>query len=82
MFKKEIILFVEYLLLIGAFFVAIFVFKKVSADFLSFKQKELNEKIAFDCAQTYRFTQTLGNGTIVSYPMEQEYKECISSRSI
>lgn len=79
MYKKEIIMFIEYLLLIGAFFVAIFVFRSVSKDFISLKQKELDEKIAFDCAQTYRFTQTVSNGTVVSYPMEREYKDCIGS---
>ena len=82
MFKKEIILFIEYLLLIGAFFVAIFVFKNVSKDFLAFKQMELDEKIAFDCAQTYRFTQTLSNGTVVSYPMDKEYKSCLQEKGI
>jgi hypothetical protein len=80
MFKKEIVILIEFMLLLGAFFVAIFVFKGVSKDFISLKQKELDEKIAFDCAQTYRFTQTLKNGTVVSYPMEREYKDCVSSR--
>lgn len=75
-------MFIEYLLLLGAFFVAIFVFKNVSKEFISLKQKELTEKITFDCAQTYRYTETLKNGIVVSYPMEKEYRSCLQEKGI
>lgn len=48
--------------------------------FYTLRVIELNEKMDFDCAQTYRYTETLKNGAIVSYPMEKEYKDCVASK--
>lgn len=41
---------------------------------------EINEEMGFNCAQIYRYTETLENGAIVSYPMEKEYKDCANSK--
>ena len=48
--------------------------------FYGLKVKEANEKIDFNCAQTYRYEETLPNGAIVSYPMEKEYKDCVTAK--
>lgn len=48
--------------------------------FYGLKVKEANEQMDFNCAQTFRYTETLPNGAIVSYPMEKEYKDCVTSK--
>lgn len=48
--------------------------------FYALRVREINEKMDFDCAQAYRYTETLKNGAIVSYPMEKEYKDCVTSK--
>lgn len=48
--------------------------------FYGLKVKEANEQMDFNCAQTYRYEETLPNGAIVSYPMEKEYKDCVTSK--
>lgn len=48
--------------------------------FYALRLKEANEQIDFNCAQTYRYQETLENGAIVSYPMEKEYKDCVTSK--
>jgi hypothetical protein len=32
------------------------------------------------CGQLYRYTETLPNGSITSYPMEKEYKDCLQEK--
>lgn len=48
--------------------------------FYGLKVKEANEQMEFNCAQTYRYEETLSNGATVSYPMEKEYKDCVASK--
>lgn len=48
--------------------------------FYALKIKESNEQMDFNCAQNYRYTETLKNGATVSYPMEKEYKDCVTSK--
>ena len=31
------------------------------------------------CGQLYRYTETLKNGSINSYPMEKEFNDCLKS---
>lgn len=50
--------------------------------FYALKTKELNEQMDFNCAQNYRYTETLKNGATVSYPMEKEYKDCVASKEL
>lgn len=48
--------------------------------FYGIRVGEFNEQMDFNCAQTYRYEETLPNGAIVSYPMEKEYKDCVTSK--
>jgi hypothetical protein len=48
--------------------------------FYALRVKEMNEEMDFHCAQTYRYQETLKNGATVSYPMEKEYKDCLTSK--
>lgn len=48
--------------------------------FYALKVAEANEQIDFNCAQNYRYSETLKNGATVSYPMEKEYKDCVTSK--
>ena len=48
--------------------------------FYALRVAEINEEMALNCAQTYRYEETLSNGAIVSYPMEKEYKDCVTSK--
>lgn len=48
--------------------------------FYSLRVKELNSEFDAQCAQAFRYTETLKNGAIVSYPMEKEYKDCVASK--
>jgi hypothetical protein len=48
--------------------------------FYELRVKEVNSEFDFQCAQTYRYTETLRNGAIVSYPMVKEYKDCVNSK--
>lgn len=48
--------------------------------FYALRVFEINEEMNFNCAQTYKYTETLENGVIVSYPMEKEYKDCANSK--
>lgn len=48
--------------------------------FYSLRLRQLNSEFEAQCAQAYRYTETLKNGAIVSYPMEKEYKDCIASK--
>ncbi len=34
------------------------------------------------CAQSYRYSATLANGSTVTYPMTTEYKECLKTKGI
>lgn len=47
--------------------------------FYDLKEKEYLSQISFQCAQSYRYTKTVGEGSVVSYPMEKEYKDCVKS---
>ena len=48
--------------------------------YYALRVREINEEMDFNCAQTYRYTETLKNGATVSYPMEKEYKDCVTSK--
>jgi hypothetical protein len=48
--------------------------------FYGLRIAEINSEFDFQCAQTYRYTETLKNGAIVSYPMVKEYKDCANSK--
>lgn len=48
--------------------------------FYSLRVAEINSEFDFQCAQTYRYTETLKNGATVSYPMVKEYKDCVASK--
>ena len=48
--------------------------------FYALRVAEINSEFDFQCAQTYKYTETLKNGAIVSYPMEKEYKDCVNSK--
>lgn len=48
--------------------------------FYELRVKEINLGFDFQCAQTYRYTQTLKSGVVVSYPMQKEYKDCVNSK--
>jgi len=48
--------------------------------FYELRVKEINEEMDLNCAQTYRYTETLSNGATASYPMEKEYKDCVASK--
>ena len=48
--------------------------------FRDLRVAEINSEFDFQCAQTYRYTETLKNGAIVTYPMVKEYKDCVNSK--
>ena len=48
--------------------------------FYLLRVEEIKSEFEFQCAQAYRYTETLQNGAIVSYPMEKEYKDCVNSK--
>lgn len=37
-----------------------------------------NNEARFHCAEMYRYTKTQADGSVVSYPMDIEYRNCIS----
>lgn len=48
--------------------------------FYELRVRELNSEFEAQCAQAYRYTETLKNGATVSYPMEKEYKDCVTAK--
>jgi len=48
--------------------------------FYNLRVIEIQSQFDFQCAQTYRYTETLGDGVVVSYPMQKEYKDCVNSK--
>lgn len=48
--------------------------------FTALRVAEINSEFDFQCAQTYRYSETLKNGATVSYPMVKEYKDCVSAK--
>jgi len=48
--------------------------------FYTLRIKEVAAEFAFQCGQTYRYTETLKSGVVVSYPMQKEYSDCVSSK--
>jgi hypothetical protein len=48
--------------------------------FATVRVAEINSEYDFQCAQTYRYTETLKNGAVVSYPMKKEYNDCLNSK--
>jgi hypothetical protein len=48
--------------------------------FYALRVAEINSEFDFQCAQTYRYTETLKNKAVVSYPMVKEYKDCVNSK--
>jgi hypothetical protein len=48
--------------------------------FYGLRAREIAAEFNFQCAQTYRYTETLKSGVIVSYPMQKEYNDCVSSK--
>lgn len=46
---------------------------------LVIKKMELENSVKLRCGQIYRYTETLPNGAVTSYPMEKEYQECLQS---
>jgi len=48
--------------------------------FYALRVKEIAAEFDFQCAQTYRYTETLKSGVTVSYPMQKEYNDCVSSK--
>ena len=48
--------------------------------FSDLRAKEISIQFDFQCAQAYRYTQTLGSGVVVSYPMQKEYESCVNSK--
>jgi hypothetical protein len=48
--------------------------------FSALRAKEISAEFDFQCAQTYRYTETLKSGVVVSYPMQKEYSGCLNSK--
>lgn len=48
--------------------------------FYLLRVKEVSAEFDFQCAQSYRYTETLKSGVVVSYPMQKEYNDCVSSK--
>ncbi len=48
--------------------------------FSALRAKEILAEFDFQCAQTYRYTETLKNGVVVSYPMQKEYANCLQTK--
>ncbi len=44
---------------------------------LKIREKELQSSIKLTCGELYRYTETHPNGSVTSYPMEKEYKDCL-----
>lgn len=63
---------------ISALFLGLFFYGLKS--FLDIKEKELINSNSLTCGQLYRYTETLSNKVVVSYPMVKEYQDCIQSK--
>jgi len=48
--------------------------------FSSLRAKEINSEFDYQCAETYRYTETLKGGETVRYPMQKEYNDCVNSK--
>lgn len=44
---------------------------------LNIKEKELQNSIKLTCGELYRYSETHPNGSVTTYPMEKEYKDCL-----
>jgi hypothetical protein len=48
--------------------------------FYALEVKKVFNEIDFQCAQTYRYTESVSTKVSVSYPMKQEYADCVSKK--
>lgn len=75
--KEELLKFVRVLILAAAI-VAVCIYGIKT--FKDLRIKEISAQISYECAQTYRYTQTLPGGEVVSYPMQKEYESCVAAK--
>ncbi len=59
--------------------IASIIFVALYFDGLNIKKEGLKNSVMLSCGQLYRYTETLPNGAVVSYPMVKEYQECLTS---
>lgn len=70
--KNVLYMFLALALLIGFCFYGLNTYSEI-------KKAELKNSIRYTCGQLYRYTKTLPDGGITSYPMEKEFEDCIKT---